>query len=247
MRLYALELGRIDMDQRVIMPASPPGQRITIPVPGYLIQTGDATILVDTGMPRAILRDSTPIAPWMRALGGEEAHATAAIARLGLAPSDLTHIVATHFHFDHAGGLPEFPGIPIVAQRAALAAARGGNAQQREYVNAPGLLWQEIDGDHDLAPGVRLLLAAGHTPGHQAVLVALPGAASFLLAIDTIYSRQQLAADDWGAYADPDAARASARRLQDLAAAHDATLVYGHDTAQWATLRHAPAYYGDSA
>ena len=246
MRLYALEYGRIDMDQRVIMPAAQGGRRIVVPVPGYLIQTGDALILVDTGMPRAILRDSTPIAPWMRALGGEEAHATAALARLGHAPSDLTRIVATHFHFDHAGGLPEFPGVPIVAQRAALAAARE-NSRQREYADAPGLVWQEIDGDHDLAPGVRLLLAEGHTPGHQAVLVALPGGESFLLAIDTIYTRDQLATDDWGAYADKDAARASARRVQDLAAAHGATLVYGHDAAQWATLRHAPQWYGAGA
>ncbi len=245
MRLYALEYGQIDMDQRVIMPASAAGQRMVVPVPGYLIQTSEATILVDTGMPRAILQDGSVLAPWMRPLGGEAAHARETIARLGLAPSDLTQIVATHFHFDHAGGLPEFPGVPIVVQRAAVAVARAGNAQQQAYLNAPGLIWQEIAGDHDLVPGVTLLLAEGHTPGHQAVLVALPGEQPLLLAIDTIYTSGQLAADDWGAYADKDAAHASAARLQRIATERGALLVYGHDAAQWATLRHAPTWYGD--
>ncbi len=245
MRLTMLDFGQIDMDLRVIMPASAPGQRTIVPVPGYLLQTADATILIDTGMPRAILRDSSSIAPWMRALGGEAAHATAALARLGLAPHDLTQIVATHFHFDHAGGLAEFPGIPIVVQEAALAAARAGNPQQQAYANAPGLIWQEINGDHELLPGVQLFLTEGHAPGHQSVLVNLPGAERFLLAIDAIYTPAQLAADDWGAYSDRTAARASARRVQELATKHAATLIYGHDPAQWATLRHAPAYYGE--
>ncbi len=244
MRLYALEYGQIDMDKRVIMPANTSRERIIVPVPGYLIRSGDATILVDTGMPREVLRDSTPIAPLMRALGGDAAHAVETIARLGFTPSDLTHIVATHFHFDHAGGLAEFPGIPVVVQRAALAAAREGSAYERSFVGAPGLVWQEIEGDYDLAPGVRLILAPGHTVGHQAVLVELPDGPSLLLAIDTIYTSDQLATDDWGAYKDKDAARASAARVQALAAERGATLVYGHDPAQWATLRHAPEFYG---
>jgi N-acyl homoserine lactone hydrolase len=44
-------------------------------------------------------------------------------------------------------------------------------------------------------------------------------------------------------YTDPDRARASARRLVELANAEGALLIYGHDPAQWPTLRKAPAYY----
>lgn len=245
MRLYPLELGRIDMDHRVIMPAGPPDIRITVPVPGYLIQTGDATILVDSGMPRAILDGTEEIGPLMRPLGGESGHVTAQLAALGIQPTDLTQIVATHFHFDHGGGLPEFPGVPIVVQRAALEAARNGRPREQAIVNAPGLTWEVVEGDVDLAPGVRLLLTEGHAVGHQSVLVETPHEGTFLLAIDAIYSRAQLAADDWGAYIDKEAARASARRVQEIAAELGATLVYGHDAAQWAELRHAPEWYGD--
>jgi N-acyl homoserine lactone hydrolase len=244
MRLYALEYGQIEMDKRVITPADTSGERFTVPVPGYLIQSGDATILVDTGMPRDILRDPSPLAPRMRPLGGEAAHAVETIGRLGFAPSDLTHIVATHFHFDHAGGLAEFPGVPIVVQRAALAEARITTAYRSLFAADSGFIWQEIEGDYELAPGVRLIATPGHAAGHQAVLVELPGGPAFLLAIDTVYTANQLATDDWGAYQDKDAARASAARVQALATERGATLVYGHDPAQWATLRHAPEFYG---
>ena len=243
MRLYRLQLGRIDMDRRVIMPASPPGERIVLPIPGYLIQSDDATILVDTGMPRAILDGTDELGPLMRPLGGAGVHVTAQLAAIGIAPAMVTHVVATHFHFDHAGALGDFPQAAIVAQRAAVEAARVGRPREQALVNAPGLRWQLVEGDADLGPGVRLLRTDGHTIGHQSVLVTLPRDGAFLLAIDTIYSREQLAANDWGAYVDPDAASASARRVQELAASMGATLIYGHDAARWAELRHAPAYY----
>ena len=243
MRLYLLELGRIDMDRRVIMPASPPGERIVLPVPGYLIQTEDANILIDTGMPRAILNGTDDIGPLMRPIGGAGAHVTAQLAAIGITPARVTHVVATHFHFDHAGALSDFPQAVIVAQRAAVEAAQAGRPREQALVNAPGMRWQLVEGDADLVPGVRLLRTDGHAIGHQSVLVTLPRDGAFLLAIDAIYSREQIAADDWGAYVDPNAARASARRIQDLAASMGATLVYGHDAALWEGLRHAPAYY----
>jgi N-acyl homoserine lactone hydrolase len=243
MRLYLLEHGQIDMDRRVIMPGSAPGERIVIPVPGYLIQADGALVLVDTGMPRAVLAGADDIGPLMRPRGGMDAHVTARLAALGISPEAITHVVATHFHFDHAGALGDFPHARIVAQRAAVEAARVGRPREQAIVGTPGLRWHLVDGDTDLISGVRLLRTDGHAIGHQSVLVTLQGGARFLLAIDAIYSREQIAADDWGAYVDADAARASANRVQDLAATLGATLVYGHDAAQWQGLRHAPEWY----
>jgi N-acyl homoserine lactone hydrolase len=42
---------------------------------------------------------------------------------------------------------------------------------------------------------------------------------------------------------DEPAIRASARKIAALAARENALVIYGHDAEQWATLRHAPAYY----
>ena len=49
----------------------------------------------------------------MMALGGHprdlEETAARQVERLGYGPEDVRHIVLTHFHYDHAGGLPDFP------------------------------------------------------------------------------------------------------------------------------------------
>jgi N-acyl homoserine lactone hydrolase len=244
MRLYLLTLGMIDMDRRVTMPASPPGERIQLPVPGYLIRGDGATILVDTGMSREVLAGAVDFGGRMRPIETDGAYVVDRLAELGVRPADVTHVVATHFHFDHAGGLGDFTQATIVAQRAAVEAARSATPREQQAVNTPGLRWQLVDGDVDLVPGVRLLETSGHTVGHQSVLVTAPPDGAFLLAIDAIYHRAQLAADDWGAFVDADAARASARKVQALAQDTGATLIYGHDAEQWAGLRHAPAYYG---
>ena len=244
MRLYVLDLGGIDMDRRVIMPASPPGERLRLPVPGYLIRAdGGATVLVDTGMSREVLSGAIDLGERMRPVDTAGASAVERLATLGVRPADITHVVASHFHFDHAGGLGDFPTATIVAQRSAVEAARAGSGTARAIVTNPALRWQLVEGDVDLLPGVRLLETGGHTPGHQSVLVTTLTDGPLLLAIDAIYNPAQLAADDWGAYADQEAARASARKVQALAAATGATLVYGHDPEQWQGLRHAPDYY----
>ena len=236
MRLYLLDLGAIDMDRRVIMPASAPGVRFHLPVPGFLIRTDSgATILIDTGMPREFLTTAPVPGARMRPACGPDAYVVDRLHDLGLRPADVTHVVATHSHFDHAGGLGEFAHATVVAQRAEVA------APPRPF--PPDLRWHLLDGDAEPWPGVRLLATPGHTPGHQSVLVTTGVDGAFLLAIDAIYNRDQLAADDWGAYIDQDEARSSARRVQELARQTGATLVYGHDPEQWATLRHAPACY----
>ncbi len=246
MRLYLLDLGGIDMDRRVIMPASPPGARIRLPVPAYLIRGDDGTtVLVDSGMSREVLSGAVNLGERMRPVDTAGAFVVDRLASLGVSPDQITYVVATHFHFDHAGGLDQFPDATIVAQRAAVEeTARSGGRPAKALVNNPALRWSLIEGDLDLLPGVRLLATSGHTPGHQSLLVTTPTDGPFLLAIDAIYNRAQLAADDWGAYADADAARASARRLQALAEETGATLIYGHDAEQWATLRRAPEFYG---
>lgn len=243
MRLYCIETGRIDMDRRVIMPTSPPGERIVLPVPTFLIQTGAATVLIDTGMSRDALDGTLDLRPRMVPLGGDDAYITNRLATIGVRPADVTHVIATHFHFDHAGGLADFAHATIVAQRAAVEAARTNSPREQAAVSTPGLRWHLVDGDSDLLPGVRLIRTDGHVVGHQAVLVTTERSGQFLLAIDTIYSGAQLAADDWGAYGDQEAARASARRVQQLAAETGATLVYGHDSNQWDSLIHAPEFY----
>jgi len=104
------------------------------------------------------------------------------LAELGLAPADITHVVASHAHFDHLGGClarsasgalePLFPHARHRVPRAELAAARDPDPARRggyepELVAAlerAGLL-EPLDDCDELAPGLVAHEAAGHSDG----------------------------------------------------------------------------------
>ena len=80
-----------------------------------LVETdADGLVLVDTGLGTADARDPERSlgAAWLShaqpALDPEES-ALRQVVRLGYAPGDVRHIVLTHLHRDHTGGLPDFP------------------------------------------------------------------------------------------------------------------------------------------
>lgn len=234
MRLYVLQMG--------LSPAS------GSPIPAYLIQTDDGTnVLVDTGFPRDMIGQE----------GGsfameEEDFVVNRLAAIGVQPDDVQYVVCTHLDPDHAGGHDNFPNAEFVIQREQYEAALSGEHQRYERMRAhwdvPGLRYRTVEGDTELLPGIELIETSGHAHGHQAVLVRLPQTGPVILAIDAI-SRQL------GEYtpenrpigpfdADEAATRASTRKLVDLAARESAAFtIYGHDPAQWTTLKRSPQYY----
>lgn len=235
MRLYLMEFARL-------------GNTI-LPVPGYLIQTDDGTnILVDTGFPRDLsllperARTSFTVAPGQTPIDQ--------LARLGVAPEQVAYVVLTHLDIDHAGCNPDFPKAEFVVQRRHWVAAQAGLPRLqtlRPYWERPELHYHLVDGDTALVPGVELIETSGHVPGHQSVLVRLPKTGPVLLAADAITRAAHLDAEtrEIGQYdADPEATRASTRKLAELAQREGVKLiVLGHDPDQWRTLRLAPEYY----
>ncbi len=222
-----------------------------IPVPCYLVRTDDGrTILIDTGFSPAQFAASQqpgyaglPISNYISIVDR--------LAALGIGADDVHTLVATHLDTDHAGMTGAFPRAEIVIQRAQYAAAQSGEHPRfdstRAAWGAPGLRVRLVDGDAEVLPGVRVIETSGHVPGHQSVLIALPETGPVLLAIDAINIAAQ-ADPDTGQRGpfddDPERGRASVRKLRDLVAREDVALtVYGHDSAQWRTLKQAPEYY----
>lgn len=81
-------------------------------------------------------------------------------------------VVNTHLHVDHCGGNPALPGRPIFTQRAELEAAlRTPDYTLPDLVAAPGLRYEQLDGETEILPGVLVVPTPGHTAGHQSVVV----------------------------------------------------------------------------
>lgn len=252
MKLYLINLGRCDADKGVVLtPGSDVGKRIVIPIVGYLIETDDGQrILVDSGMHRKHIADpdatfrGMEFANYITPIMAPEDDMKNRLGELGLTPQDIDILISTHFHFDHAGNHGDFGGVRIVTQREAYDYAKANPAPfPLDIWDLPHLTYEMVDGDMELVPGVELLKTSGHAPGHMSVLVRLPNTGPVLLAIDAIYTLENLATDNWSGYMDPAAALESAHRLADIAEREGAMLITGHDPGQWAQLKMAPAYY----
>jgi glyoxylase-like metal-dependent hydrolase (beta-lactamase superfamily II) len=111
----------------------------------------------------------------------------------GVRPDDITLMIDTHLHFDHAGGntwrdeggevRPTFPNARYVVQRGEYEWARRTNERTAasyfphnfEPVVAAGQ-FDFVTGETEIWPGIRLVPTPGHTPHHQSVLIESDGA-----------------------------------------------------------------------
>lgn len=251
MKLYVLFLGEACIDKgAVISPGIDDGKRVHIPIPAYLLQTNDGrNVLIDTGMHSKHIDDpeytfrgldvGKVLLPAMRPEDSIESR----LGELGLTPKDIDIVINTHLHFDHCGNNELFTSSRLIVQRRHYEIAREHPSFPSEYFDIPGLKYDLIDGEPEILPGVTAILTPGHAPWHQSLLVNLEDDGNILLCSDAIYCQDNLDHDAWGGQMDPDAARESARKLLKIAKEKDATMIYGHDTAQWKTLRRVPAFY----
>ena len=110
----------------------------------------------------------------------------------GLTPKDITGVVLTHLHFDHAGGctrldrageaVPTYPAAKYYIQKSAWEEATCPNERSKASYHSDDFLPLKergqvilLDGDAEVAPGVRVRVTGGHSEGHQMVLVNYGG------------------------------------------------------------------------
>jgi N-acyl homoserine lactone hydrolase len=252
-RLYVLTCGELDITEQTLIPSRTDGKRLRIPIPAYVVRWDDQVMLFDTGMtdvcytgdPRALAEDGEGDPPWAVPIGGAASSIVGQLASIGLRPEDVSLVISSHFHFDHAGGMRHFTHCPVLVQQSELEDASASLARPDEdtWWNAPGVRYQPIDGDYTLADGVQLLATPGHTPGHQSLLLTNLTEGPWLVTCDAVYTRELWDGPAMGAAKDEAAARASLERLHQVASETGARVIFGHDARQQAELRHPPAFY----
>lgn len=236
-RLTILDLGRFEVRG---------GERV-IGIPAYLLETdAGQRILFDTGFPPAYATD-----PEIAARDGLPAFgrlldftprqtAAGALAALGLTPLDIDLVILSHGHIDHVGSLHLFAHAPILMTAIERSDARPAYFGSARPLDWPKARYSLIDTDTPVCTGLTLIPTPGHTPGHLSAILDLPQTGRVILAADAI-NRASEPGEGFADARDPAGAQASAARL--VALAPKALLIWGHDPAQWPTLRKAPSFY----
>ena len=155
--------------------------RIDLACRALLIEDGDRLILCEVGI-------GAFFEPKLReryGIQGEEHVLLTNLSKLGISDADITDVVLSHLHFDHAGGLfPAFDGAPpsrllfpnaryIVGKRAFERAKSPHKRDRASFIpELPGLLEASgrlliVDGDtpSPLGAKFRFHFSEGHTPG----------------------------------------------------------------------------------
>ena len=195
-------------------------------VRAWLLRHPGGVVLVDTGVGQT----GAPGPSWFGAPG--QLHE--ALREAGTPPDAVDTVVLTHVHDDHVGGVvvfadgepvPAFPRATYLMQRAdrtwqaALAMEDPEDREIDELLVQPlernGRLTL-IEGDHEVAEGIGLHPAPGHTPGHQIVRLHSRGARAILTG-DTFNHPVQIPHPDRPSGTDSVPAQAAATRRSVLA------------------------------
>lgn len=191
--IHPLHLGSITRKKMVFGYWLEPDVTIEAPLIAWYIEGAEKKILVDTGGGDPSALPDPSFKPYRR-----EAHQTleSALGRLGVTCGQIDVVVGTHLHWDHCAGNRLFPNARIVIQEEELRAARSPFPVQHGYVKEfiENVNYKVISGDVEIAPGVRTILAPGHTYGLQGVLVEAENN-RYLIAGDAIGLFQSLKSD----------------------------------------------------
>ena len=161
--------------------------RITLHANCLLVKTGKANVLIDTGLGmkwdekrREMFAIAQP-----RMLMTE-------LPRVDVWKEDVTHVILSHLHFDHAGGgtyfdsdgklKVQFPNARYFVQHGEWEAANDPNPRDRAsylpenlYPLQESRVLELVEGDAEILDGIRMRVTGGHTKHHAIIYIESEG------------------------------------------------------------------------
>ncbi len=175
-RIAPLILGTGPRDKSSFTYLRDPGVKIEIAMLAFLVFSEDEKVIIDTG----------PSAPSVTAKFHKPVYQTAdqtlevQLKRLHTGFDEIKTVINTHLHWDHCYGNSFFKKARFYVQKREMDYARDPLPPSAPMYEAKqeGIVppfermdFELLEGDTELAPGIRVMLTPGHTPGIQAVCV----------------------------------------------------------------------------
>jgi glyoxylase-like metal-dependent hydrolase (beta-lactamase superfamily II) len=206
-----------------------PTDNVRSPYTFLYVDTGQHQVLVDTGAGM---------------LGPNTGKLLQSMEAAGIDPLQIDTVIITHAHADHVGGLFDNRRQPVYTNAShyiskdewdfwfseqARATARQAAGLARRSLERLQDQVTLVEGESEIVPGIQVIPAHGHTPGHVVVFVA-SGDERLLYIGDTATHPLHLEYPDWHSAYEvlPEEAAASKRRIFDLVAAEQALVVGAH-------------------
>jgi glyoxylase-like metal-dependent hydrolase (beta-lactamase superfamily II) len=258
LRVHAIQAGRQRLDGGAMFGVVPKvlwqrklaadeRNRIELGMRCLLVEHPDGLVLIDTGSGNKESAKFHDIYGIENAGPDGRTALEQGIRSAGFRPEDVTLVIDTHLHFDHAGGnswrdaagvvRPSFPNARYVVQRGEYAWATTPNERTAASyfpaniapVEAAGQL-DLVEGEVELRPGLRVVPTPGHTPHHQSVLLD-GGAGAVALFLGDVIPTSHHVPLPWimGYDVEPLVTLESKRRLLTRAAGEGWLLVFEHD------------------
>jgi glyoxylase-like metal-dependent hydrolase (beta-lactamase superfamily II) len=185
----------------LLPPEGRPPEQVDVPYTAMLVDTGSARILIDTGA---------------GALGPDTGKLPENMASAGFSAADIDMVVISHGHPDHIAGVARYPNARVVMMRREFEFWTAVETQTkleageiygigslekmmaayvREHLAPLRDPWL-LDQATEIEPGVLVLPAPGHTPGHVALLIS-SGRQQLLYAADAVIHPAQFENPGW--------------------------------------------------
>jgi N-acyl homoserine lactone hydrolase len=173
------------------------------------------------------------------------------LGELGYAPTDITYLVLSHYHWDHTANANDFAGatwmVRQIEREAMFAAQAPGTTQPSTYSalrNTKTIILK--DDEHDVFGDGTVVIksAPGHTPGHQVLYLKLAKTGGVVLSGDLYHYPEERKLDRVPTFDfNEQQTRASRMMIEAFLKQKGAQLWIQHDFTGNAKLKKSPEFY----
>ena len=167
-KIHPIVVGLNATDQGIMTYMRGYGQAIHIPIYVFYLEGGGQKILIDTGLEDFIIPEGLE-----EELGLKAEYFEDGLERLGVKPEDIDIIIHTHLHNDHCENDALCTKAKVYVQQVEIEFMQHPHPLDHRYDPdfLEGMALVALEGEAEIAPGIKVIPTPGHTPGGQSVIV----------------------------------------------------------------------------